>query len=84
MDSALGLLDRLPAPIRHAVIGGGAAAGSTITSAIIHAQGVTGVAWGETLVQAVDKGFLAAALTVSALALTPLTRQYGLFGKGRA
>lgn len=84
MDSALGLLDRLPAPIRHAVIGGGAAAGSTVTAAIIHSQGVTRVEWGSTLLQAIDKGFLAAAITVSALALTPLTRQYGLFGKGRA
>lgn len=79
MDKALGLLDHMPAWARHAAIAGGAAAGGTITKAIITAQGVTGVPWGDTLRDTVDAGFLAATVAISVLVVTPLTRQYGIF-----
>lgn len=81
MDKTLGLLDRLPAKVRHAIIAGGAAAGGTVCKAVIAKQGVSGVNWGEAMRNALDNGCLAGAVALMALYFTPLTRQYGVFKK---
>lgn len=72
------MFDRLPAWAHDlAVIFGGTFLG-TVLNAIVDAKGVTGVAWGATLVGAVDGSFYAAAVTGITLYLTPLTKRYGI------
>jgi enoyl reductase-like protein len=72
------MLDKLPAPVRHLLIVVGAAAVGVPVQAVVAAQGVTGVDWADTLVDALNAGGLAGALAIGALWLTPLTRQYGV------
>lgn len=78
MNRAVGVLDKLPASVRHLIIVFGASFGGRIVSAIVDAQGVTGVAWLDTLKAALNVASLAAATAIAALYLTPLTRQYGV------
>lgn len=72
------MLDNLPPALRHALIVLGGAFGSVVVAAIVGAKGVTGVDWPTTLLEAVNYGALSVALSLSALYLTPLTRQYGI------
>lgn len=75
------MLDNLPAWARHAIIVFGGAFASIIVNAIIVAKGVTGVDWAVTAMDALNYGALATALSISALYITPLTRQYGVGDK---
>lgn len=68
----------LPAPVRHAAAAFVGAFVAFIVAAVITAAGVTGVDWPATLLGALDKSALAAALTVGTMAVTPLTSAYGV------
>ena len=75
------MLDMLPAWARHLVIVAGSVFLSAVVTAVIAAEGVSGVDWSPTLLAAVDAAAVAAATAAAALWLTPLTRQYGV-GRG--
>lgn len=75
------MLDKLPAWARHAVIVFGGAFASVVVGAIITAKGVTNIDWAVTAMDALNYGALATALSISALYITPLTRQYGVGDK---
>lgn len=71
------MLDRLPAPVRHAVIAFTAAFASIVLGGVISAAGVTGVDWPMLLVSAVNGAAVTTATVMLTLYITPLTRQYG-------
>jgi membrane protein YdbS with pleckstrin-like domain len=73
----MGLLDRLPAWIRHLVIVFGATFVTVVAKAVAASNGVTNVAWSTVWWAAVD-GAAAAVAAVVLLAVTPVTRQYGV------
>ena len=72
------MLDRLPPALRHFLIVIGAAFAQGIVSAVISAQGVTGVDWSTVLLDDVNHTAVAGVTAFVALWLTPLTRQYGV------
>lgn len=68
----------LPTPVRHAAAAFIGTYVAIVVAAIVAARGVTGVDWNVVLVGGLDKSVLAAALTVAAMAVTPLTSAYGV------
>lgn len=77
-----GILDKLPAPLRHAVIVGLAVFLGVIVQAILVAKGITGVVWRPVFGHAIDTSAVSIATAMLALYVTPLTTQYGLFKTG--
>jgi hypothetical protein len=72
------MLDRLPASVRHFILVFVGAAGSILVSDITAANGVTNVAWVQSLTDALNAGVLASVGVLAAMYLTPMTRQYGI------
>lgn len=64
----MGILDRIPAPIRHALIG--------LAAALLAYLTANYTTWG---LDTALYPLIGAVLTIAALWLTPLTKQYGLF-----
>lgn len=77
------MLDKLPAQVRHLAIIATFTFGGAIVSAILGAQGVTGVDWAATLLASVNTTAVALAAGASALYFTPLTLQYGWGSDGK-
>jgi hypothetical protein len=71
-------IEQLPAPVRHAVAAFLGVYVTTIAVAILAANGVTEVPWSGTLVDGLNKAFVAAAGIVATLYVTPLTDAYGV------
>ena len=73
-----GFLDRLPAPVRHALIAFVAGFVPIVLGAISeNAADLGAVNWTSVLAQAISAGFVAAVGVVGVLAGTSLTQQYG-------
>ena len=81
MKNAQALLDRMPAVVRHGLIVFGGTLSGALLNAVVNAQGVTGVQWGTVIPHSIDSAFYATAVTLVALVVTPLTRQYGVGAK---
>lgn len=81
------MLDKLVAKYRHMVIS--AMAGfigtvlAVIVTAVLGAEGITGVDWATTLKSALDAGVLGALAMFGLLNTTKLTKQYGAGGGGK-
>lgn len=78
MDEIKGLIDKLPAPARHAVIAFAGTWGGSVLNRVVDAKGVSSVEWSQAIVNATDAAFYSTSVIMLALYITPLTRQYGL------
>lgn len=72
------MLDRLPAWARHALIIAGSTFLAVVGKAILDAGGVTGLDVNATAAAALNQAAVAVVLGSGLLALTPLSRQYGI------
>jgi hypothetical protein len=72
------ILDRLPAPARHAILVFLGSSLTVIFGAISSAHGVTGIDWVTVLSDSLNAGVVAAVAAVGIAAATPLTTQYGV------
>jgi hypothetical protein len=75
-------LDKLPASVRHFIIGVFTAFAGTIATAIFTKMSVFGVDWNTTLKHAVDAAVLGGITMTGILHSTGLTAQYGV-GKNK-
>lgn len=71
-------IDNAPAPVRHAIIVFGSTFLGVYASAIIAAQGVTAVMWGDTLTLGLNRAAVATVTGLVVLTVLPVTRQYGV------
>jgi len=72
------MLDRLPAWARHAIIIAGSTFLTVFAREIVNLGGVTGLDWATTARSAIDAAAVAVVIGSGLLALTPLSRQYGI------
>ena len=73
------MLDKIPAPARHAAIAFGAIFFGIFGKAIISAGGVTTLAWHVTFTSALDTACVGTVTIMLALYITPLTNQYTIW-----
>ena len=74
-----GILDRLPAPVRHAVLVFLGAFVTTILGVVsANVHDLSAVSWSTVLLDAVGAGVASAIAAVGLAASTPLTTQYGV------
>ena len=73
-----GILDRLPATVRHGILVFIGSFATVVLGAIASAHGVTGIDWASVLIDAVNAGVVAALAAVGLAAGTSLTTQYGV------
>ena len=72
------MLDNLPAWLRHLVIVAAASFAGFELSAVLAAQGVTGVDWPQALIDGLNLTAVSTAAAAASLWGLPLTRQYGV------
>jgi DNA-binding transcriptional regulator LsrR (DeoR family) len=75
---AVAVVETSPDWLRHAAVLFVASSAGVVLKAVVAAQGVTGVAWPETLRAALDTGASATAAGLLLLTATPATRRYGV------
>jgi len=68
----------LPAPVRHFAAAFIGVFVAVIATAITTANGIIGLAWNDVLIDAVNKGSVAAVAVLVTLTVTPLTNAYGV------
>jgi hypothetical protein len=74
-----GILDRLPAPMRHGVLVFFGAFATTILGVVsANTSNLGGIAWPTVLLDALSAGAASAIAAVGLAAATPLTTQYGV------
>lgn len=77
-----GILDKLPAPVRHFVLVFVGSALTVVVGAVASARGMSGVDWPNVLLDALNAGVVAGVAAVGIAAGTPITTQYGVGASG--
>ena len=72
-----GILDRLPAPVRHFIIVFGGAAATVVLGSIKAHSGFVGIDWVVTAADAVNAGIVSGLAGVGIVAATKLSNAYG-------